>query len=327
MLFLRDMRKGKELILATREFAKEVRWKSWYHTLSTLALLIACNSVAFLPIPFLWKLPFSLLNGCIMIRFFIIYHDYLHHAILQKSKLAEFIFTVFGIYILAPTSIWKRSHDYHHNHNSKIFSSSVGSYPVLSKEKFLSLPKSEQRAYLFVRNPITISFGYIVMFIYGMCILSLVNGKGKHKDSLVALIIHVLIYVLVTVFFGWTVTILAVFVPFLVSSALGSYLFYAQHNFPGVKFQEKDGWTYEGAALESSSYMKTNAFWRWASGNIGYHHIHHLNARIPFYRLPEVMAKMPELQHPKITTLKPWDIAKCLRLKVWDSDLQQMIPL
>src|ERR1700752_5431972 len=99
------MRKGKELILATHEFAKEVRWKSWYHTLSTLALLIACNSVAFLPIPFLWKLPFSLLNGCIMIRFFIIYHDYLHHAILQKSKFAEFIFTAFGIYILAPTSI------------------------------------------------------------------------------------------------------------------------------------------------------------------------------------------------------------------------------
>ena len=321
------MRKGKELILATREFAKEVRWKSWYYTLTTLVLMAACNTVAFLPIPFLWKLPFALLNGCIMIRFFIIYHDYLHHAILQKSKFAQFIFTVFGVYILAPTSIWKRSHDYHHNHNSKIFSSSVGSYPVLSKDKFLSLPKSEQRAYLFVRNPITISFGYLVMFIYGMCILSLINGKGKHKDSLVALIAHTLLYTLVIVFFGWKVTLLAVFIPFLVSSALGSYLFYAQHNFPGVKFQEKDGWTYEGAALESSSYMKTNAFWRWASGNIGYHHIHHLNARIPFYRLPETMAKMPELQHPQITTLMPWDIAKCLSLKVWDSEKQQMVSL
>ncbi|HEX7413635.1 MAG TPA: fatty acid desaturase, partial [Bacteroidia bacterium] len=183
------MRKGKELILATREFAKEVRWKSWYYTLTTLVLLLACNAVAFLPISNYIKLPFSMLNGCIMIRFFVIYHDYLHHAILQKSKLANFIFTVFGVYILAPTSIWKRSHDYHHSNNSKIFSASVGSYPVLSKQKFLSLPKSEQKAYLFVRNPITISFGYIVMFIYGMCVLSLINGKGKHKDSLVALIV------------------------------------------------------------------------------------------------------------------------------------------
>jgi omega-6 fatty acid desaturase (delta-12 desaturase) len=321
------MRKGKELILATREYAKEVRWKSWYYTLTTLFLLIACNTVPFLHIPTLIKIPFSLLNGCIMVRFFVIYHDYLHHAILQKSKLANVIFTLFGIYILAPKSIWKRSHDYHHNHNSKIFSSSVGSYPVLSKEKFLSLPKSEQRAYMFVRNPITISFGYIVMFIYGMCILSLVNGKSKHKDSLIALIIHALAIALVTIFFGWKMLFLVILIPFLVSSALGSYLFYAQHNFPGVSFQEKDGWTYESAALDSSSYMKTNSFWRWASANIGYHHIHHLNARIPFYRLPEAMEKIPELQHPKITTLKPWDIAKCLRLKVWDSDLKKMVPI
>ena len=321
------MRKGKELILATREFAKEVRWKSWYYTLTTLFLLIACNSIAYLPIPTLVKIPFSILNGCIMIRMFVIYHDHQHHTILQKSKLADFIFTLFGIYILAPKSIWKRSHDYHHNHNSKIFSSSVGSYPVLSKDKFLSLPKSEQRAYLFVRNPITISFGYIVMFIYGMCVLSFINGKSKHKDSLIALIVHGLAITLVTIFFGWKILFLSILIPFLVSSAMGSYLFYAQHNFPDVEFREKEGWTYEGAALESSSYTKMNFFMQWSSANIGFHHIHHLNARIPFYRLPEVMEKIPELQHPKMTSLNPSDIVKCLRLKVWDIKAHKMISL
>ena len=321
------MRKGRELILATREFAKEVRWKSWYYTVTTLVLMIACNAIAFTHIPTLAKIPFSILNGCIMVRMFVIYHDHQHHTILQKSKLADILFTVFGIYILAPTSIWKRSHDYHHNHNAKIFSSSVGSYPVLTKDKFLSLPKAEQRAYLFVRNPVTISFGYIVMFIYGMCILSFLNGKSKHKDSLLALISHALLIVLVTVFFGWKVMVLAVLIPFLVSSALGSYLFYAQHNFPGVVYQEKEGWTYEGAALESSSYTKMNFFWRWCSANIGYHHIHHLNARIPFYRLPEAMEKIPELQHPKVTTLNPSDIIRCVRLKVWDSQKKQMVSL
>jgi omega-6 fatty acid desaturase (delta-12 desaturase) len=112
-----------------------------------------------------------------------------------------------------------------------------------------------------------------------------------------------------------------------VSSAIGSYLFYAQHNFPDVVFKEKDGWTYEGAALESSSYTKMNFFMRWSSANIGYHHIHHLNARIPFYRLPEVMEKIPELQHPKTTSLNLSDIVKCLRLKVWDSKAHKMISL
>ena len=321
------MRKGKELILATREFAKEVRWKSWYYTLTTLFLMVSCNAVAFLHIPTLVKIPFSILNGCIMIRMFVIYHDQQHHTILQKSKVADLIFTLFGIYILAPSSIWKRSHDYHHNHNSKIFTSSVGSYPVLSKDKFLSLPESEKKAYLFVRNPITMFFGYFVMFIYGMCVLSFINGKSKHKDSLIALIVHGLAIGLVCFFFGWKILVLSILLPFLVSSAIGSYLFYAQHNFPDVEFREKDGWTYEGAALESSSYTKMNFFMQWSSANIGFHHIHHLNARIPFYRLPEVMEKIPELQHPKITSLNPSDIIKCLRLKVWDIKTHKMISL
>ncbi len=64
----------------------------------------------------------------------------------------------------------------------------------------------------------------------------------------------------------------------------------------------------------------------WFTANIGYHHIHHLNARIPFYRLPEVMREMPELQQPGTTSFHPLEILRCLRLKVWDADAQRMVP-
>jgi omega-6 fatty acid desaturase (delta-12 desaturase) len=63
----------------------------------------------------------------------------------------------------------------------------------------------------------------------------------------------------------------------------------------------------------------------WFTANIGYHHIHHLNARIPFYRLPEVLAAIPELQKPKLTSLLPWEVVRCLRLKVWDVEAQRMV--
>ena len=89
----------------------------------------------------------------------------------------------------------------------------------------------------------------------------------------------------------------------------------------------KGGWTYEKAAMESSSYMKTTPMMAWFTANIGYHHIHHLNARIPFYRLPEVLREMPELQKPKTTSLNPFEIIRCLRLKVWDVEAQRMIRL
>ncbi len=124
-----------------------------------------------------------------------------------------------------------------------------------------------------------------------------------------------------------TALILTILVPFFISQAIGTYLFYAQHNFPGVTFKDNAGWTYEAAALESSSYMKTGPLMAWFTANIGYHHIHHLNSHIPFYRLPEVLREMPELQHPKTTSLHPLEIIRCLRLKVWDVEKQQMVPL
>ena len=108
---------------------------------------------------------------------------------------------------------------------------------------------------------------------------------------------------------------------------IGAYLFYAQHNFPGVVFNEGADWSYVGAALQSSSYMRMSFFWRWVTANIGYHHIHHINARIPFYRLPEVMQKIPEMQNVKETTLNPTDIISCFKLKIWDTDKNKMISI
>lgn len=318
---------GKELILATKPFAKEIRSKSWYHTLTTLFLLVlALAGTVWLPFLIL-RIVSSVIAGLLTIRMFIIYHDHQHHSILTRSRIANFIMTAFGIYMLSPSSIWKRSHDHHHSHNSKLFSASIGSYPIVTRKKFLEMSSRDRRAYLATRHPVTIFFGYISMFIYGMCIRSFINNPKKHIDSLVALILHAAVAVSIILFSGWLTWFLLFCLPFFIAFGLGSYFFYAQHNFPGVVFADNKEWAYEKAALESSSFMKMNPVMTWFSGNIGYHHIHHLNAKIPFYRLPEVMAHFPELQACKSTSLKPKDISACFRLKVWDQDRKKMIGL
>lgn len=319
------MTDGKQLILATKVFAKEIRWKSWWHTLSTLAILTGLHTGVYLLQPLWLRIPCSIGAGLVMVRMFVIYHDHQHHSILNRSFAADIIFKIFGVYMLAPSSIWKRSHDYHHNHNSKLFSASIGSYPIMTKKKFLQSSKGERRVYLAIRHPLTVFLGYISMFIYGMCISSFASAPRRHWDSLLALIVHFGVSVLIFVYFGWLTWLLSYVIPFWIAFGLGAYLFYAQHNFPGVIFREKDDWCYVDAAILSSSYMKMNPFWQWVTANIGYHHIHHINSRIPFYRLPEVMAKIPELQKAKTTTLNPADIIACFKLKVWDPENNKMI--
>ena len=320
-------RTGKDLILATKPYAKEDRKKSWAYLTSTLLLLIAAWSGTFLGHYLAVKLCFSVLTALLMVRMFIIYHDFLHHTILHRSPLAAAIMYSYGILVLVPPSIWKRSHDYHHNHNSKLFSASIGSYPIATSKKFLSMSAKERRVYLAVRHPLTIILGYFSMFMMGMCFNSFVSSPAKHYDSLLALIIHFVITGLMIFFFGWQFWLISMFIPFIISSAIGAYLFYAQHNFPGVTFADNSDWKYEGAALESSSFMLKNPFLKWCTANISYHHIHHLNSRIPFYRLPEAMAEIPELQHPRTTSFTPGGIISCFRLKVWDAELNRMIGL
>jgi omega-6 fatty acid desaturase (delta-12 desaturase) len=316
---------GKNLILATKPFAKEIRTRSWFHTISTLSLLILLLTGSLLMPVIALKLACSIVAGLLLIRMFIIYHDHQHHTILTKSKTAEVIMTIFGMYMLSPTSIWKRSHDHHHNHNSKLFSASIGSYPIVTRKKYMEMTRIQKFTYLAIRHPVTIALGYFSMFIIGMCLRSFISNPKKHFDSLIALIIHITVAVLLFVFFGWQAWFFMFFLPFLIAFAIGAYLFYAQHNFPGVEFYENKNWVYEKAALESSSFMKMNPVMEWFTGNIGYHHIHHLNSKIPFYRLPEVMNHFAELQNCKVTRLTPKEMSACFKLKVWDQESNQMI--
>ncbi len=228
--------------------------------------------------------------------------------------------------MLAPVSVWKRSHDYHHAHNSKLYSSSIGSFPIATKKRFLEASKADRTNYLFIRHPLTILAGYIFSFAFGMCIRTLFINPKKHWDTVFALLYHYGIFTGVLLLFGWQSALLGFLLPSLIAGGMGSYLFYAQHNFPDAVFQDVQDWNYADAALKSSSFMKLSPIMNWFTGNIGYHHIHHMNAKIPFYKLPQVYKEMPEFQQDaRITTLWPKDIIKCLRLKVWDPEQGKMI--
>jgi omega-6 fatty acid desaturase (delta-12 desaturase) len=321
------MRTGQELILATKPYATDFTARSWWYVLSTAFLLALAAAGTLWNVHPAAKFVCSILSGLLLLRMFVIYHDQQHHAILPRSRMAEGLMRVFGVFALSASSVWRSSHNHHHSHNSKLRGSQIGSFPIMTRSQFAVSAPSDRRKYLSMRHPLTILFGYFTMFLYGMCIGPFLNAPKKHWDCLIALLVHIAISVALVTFWGWGQLLLTQTLPHFITYAIGSYLFYAQHNFPGVSFNDKAGWTYEKAALESSSFMNTNRIMAWFTANIGYHHVHHLNAKIPFYRLPEVIRDMPELRNPRTTSLHPQDIYRCLRLKVWDVDLQRMIGL
>ena len=127
------------------------------------------------------------------------------------------------------------------------------------------------------------------------------------------------------IFAGFDAAFFALLLPMAMAAAMGGYLFYVQHSFPGMVILPAAEWTHYRAALVSSSYLRLGPVLRWFSGNIGFHHVHHLNSLIPFYRLPEAMAAIPEIRHPTVTTLRPRDIVACFHANVWDEAGRRMV--
>lgn len=315
------VRLAKELLIASKEFAVEQRARSWWCLLSTLVLYFISLAVVLVSSSWLILVPCSILSGLLIVRIFIIYHDFQHGTILTRSWLARSILDIFGIMVLCPASIWNRSHNHHHAQNSKIQLLNIGSFPIMTLDNYKSSTLRERISYAFSRHPLTILLGYLTIFFWGISLRSFLVNPREHFDAGIAVVLH-LVLVGSLLCFAPTIALFAVIVPLIIACGTGSYLFYAQHNFPGVMLFDKEHWNYVAAATESSSYMKMGPVMHWFTGNIGYHHIHHLNAKIPFYRLPEAMAALPEMQTPKCTSLSIVDIYRCFQLKVWDAQRQ-----
>jgi omega-6 fatty acid desaturase (delta-12 desaturase) len=186
---------------------------------------------------------------------------------------------------------------------------------------------AQQRTYLFMRHPINIAMGYITIFMYSFCVHSVLNSFKKHWDCGLALVFHFTFGALLWWLGGWQAFVLTLLLPHVIACAMGSYLFYAQHNFPGATFRDSHDWEYAHAAIASTSHFKMNRLMQWFTANIGFHHVHHLNSRVPFYRLQEATQALPELVDAPITTFGISDLMACLRLKLWDEETGRMIGL
>jgi omega-6 fatty acid desaturase (delta-12 desaturase) len=319
------MIEGSALKAKTVPFTVEDRTKSLWYVFSTFAVLAAAAAVAARAPWWPLRLAGSVVEGLTIVRAFILAHDFQHGALLRKSRLGSILFSIYGVLVLTPPRVWRETHNYHHNNTAKIVGAQIGSFPVMTVEMWKRAPRNKRIAYAVARHPLNIAFGYVTIFFLGMCVASFLRNPKQNWDSAVAAVLHVALVVTLTWLFGPAMAIFTLVLPLAIACAAGSYLFYAQHNFPEINIQPRQTWNFARAAVESSSYMRCGPIMSWFTGEIGLHHVHHLNLAIPFYRLREAMAAIPELQVEPQTSLAPRDILACLRLKLWDPVAQRMV--
>lgn len=315
---------GPRLVRATRRFAVEDENRSRWLLVQTLVLVLALH-VAIFMVPVWLKPILSLFVGIVYVRLFIFYHDYLHGAQLRTSRVAAVVLQGVGYLMLTTSNVWRETHDFHHRRNARVVGSGIGSFPVVTLPMWRKMSKKDRFLYRTLRHPLTMAGGYVTVFMVGMSIAPFRRNPKKHWQSLLALFVHFGAIIGVGLVFGWWQAFFTVVLPVAFSTALGSYLFYVQHNFPDVTYFERRDWQFDQAALRSSSMFDMPKWAHWLTGNIGYHHIHHLNHRIPFYRLPEVYAEIEALQNPGRTSWRPSDMKACLALAVWDPERDRMI--
>lgn len=315
----------RDLISRTRPFAVQDMRRSWLHVGSTLAALVAAIILAAAAPWWPLRVLGGLVEALVLIRTFILFHDHMHGSLLGGSRPARGLFRVLGVLMLTPPRVWNDAHNYHHANTARLAALASGTFTTWTTEQWRAASRTERLAYIAERHPLTLLFAYPLAFLGAQCIAPFLRNPRRYWSAGLAVLVHVTLSLAVLHFAGLGVYLTAMAGPLFVAYALGAYLFFAQHNFPDVALSTEEAWTHAQAALDASSYLKCGPLMAWFTGNIGYHHVHHLNPRIPFYRLPEAMAAIPELQRPRVTTLHPRDVLACLRQNLWDASARRMV--
>ncbi|CDO04567.1 Fatty acid desaturase [Oceanobacillus picturae] len=252
-----------------------------------------------------------------VIRIFIIFHDCTHGSFFQGSKANRIVGTITGIITLFAFEKWKRDHAIHHATSSNLDKRGTGDVWVMTVEEYKEASFWGRLAYRLYRNPfVMFGLGPIYLFL----ISNRFNRKGaRKKEKMNTYLINasiVLIYALLIWAIGWQAFLIIQLPILFISGSLGIWLFYVQHQFEDSYFENEAEWDYVKAAVDGSSYYKLPKVMQWLTGNIGYHHVHHLSPRVPNYRLEEAHESTPPLQKATTITLKT--SLQSIRFRLYD---------
>jgi acyl-lipid omega-6 desaturase (Delta-12 desaturase) len=266
----------------------------------------------------------SLASAGFLIRTFIVFHDCAHSSFLPSKRANGLLGSALGVLVFTPFRLWRREHAIHHATAGDLDQRGVGDIHTLTVREYQALPWRSRLAYRLFRNPF-VMFGLgplWVMVIKPRFVPLTATRQAKRNVILTDLALVALVGGTCWAL-GWTGFLIVQMPALLLTGAAGIWLFYVQHQFEDTYWQRNEGWNYEEAALKGSSYLELPPILQFLTGNIGFHHVHHLNARIPNYNLQAAHEASPRLSTAPALTAA--DGLRAVRLKLWDESRGKLV--
>jgi acyl-lipid omega-6 desaturase (Delta-12 desaturase) len=282
---------------------------------------------ALLPVSYWLSLSLAIPTAAFVVRLFMIQHDCGHGSFFRNRAINDWVGRVIGIVTLTPYDYWKRTHATHHATSGNLDRRGMGDIDTLTVREYLARNWRGRLSYRLYRHP-AVMFGLGPTYLFILqhrAPFGLMRGAGwspwistMATNAGIALAAASLIWLIGAGPF------LLIHLPVVVLSAsMGVWLFYVQHQFEETTWAREPAWSHPEAALHGSSHYDLPPVLRWFTANIGVHHVHHLNSRIPYYRLGEALQDHPELSGVGRLTL--WRSLQCVRLTLWDESARRLI--
>lgn len=268
--------------------------------------------------------PLAVLAGGFLVRVFIIHHDCGHGSFFKSQRANDIVGFITGVLTFTPYHFWRWEHAVHHAGSGDLDRRDLGSVWTLTVQEYLEAPFWKRFAYRLVRNPFVL-FALVPTILF-LFMHRFASARASKRDRLSVYWTNAAIVAVAAVlsYFGGLKAYLVIQLSVtIVTSTLGVWLFYVQHQFEGVNWRRHGEWDYTSAALEGSSYYKLPRVLQWFSGNIGFHHIHHLSPRIPNYNLEKCHNEDPLFQGVKAVTLG--SSLKSLTFRLWDERHHRLV--
>lgn len=271
-------------------------------------------------------LGLAVLAAGFMVRIFILQHDCGHGSFFRSRKANNRVGLLCSLVTMVPYYYWRRQHNLHHASSGNLDRRGYGDMNLLTVAEYSNMNRWERFKYRFYRHP-------LVFLFLGPLALHLINNRyapdKRQSSAHDRRNVYWTDLTLVIIFFavGWWigyVKLLLIFGPVVyLAGAAGIWLFYVQHQFEFTYWRRESAWDPTQAAMEGSSLFKLPGLPRWFTGNIGYHHLHHLKDTIPNYRLRKCYEETPAYHNVHIVTLR--SSFRAMFLSLWDEEQQRLI--